>query len=254
MKRTLVAAAAALCLGAATPALALNLCVEGAYPPFSETAPDGSIVGFDVDIGQALCAEIGETCTLVKVDWDGMIPALLEKKCDAIVASMSATEERRTVIDFTDRYYREPNRFVAAADSGLDDTPEGLAGKLVGVQRGTIHHAYMEAHYPDTELRLYGTQDEMMLDLTSGRIDAVMASGIALDAGFLKTPAGEGYAFLGEDHYDPAVHGTGAAIGVRKEDTALRDKLSAAIVAIREDGTYDAIVKKYFDVDIYGED
>jgi polar amino acid transport system substrate-binding protein/arginine/ornithine transport system substrate-binding protein len=254
MTRTLVAAAAALCLGAATPALALNLCVEGAYPPFSETAPDGSIVGFDIDIGQALCAEIGETCTLVKVDWDGMIPALIEKKCDAIVASMSATEERRTAIDFTERYYREPNRFVAAADSGLDDTPEGLAGKLVGVQRGTIHQAYMEAHYPDTELRLYGTQDEMMLDLTSGRIDAVMASGIALDAGFLKTPAGEGYAFLGEDHYDPAVHGTGAAIGVRKEDTELRDKLSAAIRAIREDGTYDAIVAKYFDVDIYGED
>ena len=69
----------------------------------------------------------------------------------------------------------------------------------------------MEAHYPDTQLQLYGTQDEMMLDLTAGRLDAVMASGIALDAGFLETPAGEGYAFLGGDHYDPAVHGTGAA-------------------------------------------
>jgi polar amino acid transport system substrate-binding protein/arginine/ornithine transport system substrate-binding protein len=254
MKRMLGVATATAFLGAAAPALALNLCVEGAYPPFSETAPDGSIVGFDVDIGQALCAEIGETCALVKVDWDGIIPALLEKKCDAIVASMSATEERRQVIDFTDRYYREPNRFVAAADSELDDTPETLAGKVVGVQRGTIHQAYMETHYPDTELRLYGTQDEMMLDLTSGRIDAVMASGVALDAGFLKTPAGEGYAYLGENHYDPAVHGTGAAIGVRKEDTALRDRLSAAIQAIRADGTYDRITKKYFDVDIYGED
>jgi ABC-type amino acid transport substrate-binding protein len=156
------------------------------------------------------------------------------------------------VIDFTAKYYQEPNRFAARADSGLTDTPEGLAGKTVGVQRGTIHQAYMEAHYPDTELRLYGTQDEMVLDLTAGRIDAVMASGIALDAGFLKTPAGEGYAFLGGNHFDPAIHGTGASIGVRKADTALRDKLSAAIQAIRADGTYDAIAKKYFDQDIYG--
>jgi polar amino acid transport system substrate-binding protein/arginine/ornithine transport system substrate-binding protein len=252
MQRPLCASVLALCLSAAGPALALNLCVEGAYPPFSETAPDGSIVGFDIDIGQALCAEIGETCELVKVDWDGIIPALLEKKCDAIVASMSATDERKQVIDFTDKYYQEPNRFVARADSGLTDTPEGLAGKTVGVQRGTIHQAYMEAHYPDTELRLYGTQDEMMLDLTAGRIDAAMASGIALGAGFLDTPAGEGYAYLGENHFDPAIHGTGASIGVRKEDTELRDKLSAAIQAIRADGTYDAIVEKYFDQDIYG--
>ena len=251
MIRTL-SVAAALCGVAAGPALALGLCVEGAYPPFSETSADGSIVGFDPEIGLALCKEIGETCELVKVDWDGIIPALLEKKCDAIVASMSATEERKQVIDFSGKYYREPNRFVAAADAGFDDTPEGLAGKVVGVQRGTIHQNYMEAHYPDTELRLYGTQDEMMLDLTAGRIDAAMASGVALDAGFLKTPAGEGYAFVGDDHYDAAIHGTGASIGVRKEDTALRDKLTEAIAAIRADGTYDEIRAKYFDFDIYG--
>jgi lysine-arginine-ornithine-binding protein len=251
MKRIVSATAAAVILAGAAPALALNICVEGAYPPFSETAADGSIVGFDIDIANALCAEIGESCELVKVDWDGIIPALLEKKCDAIVASMSATEERKQVIDFTDKYYREPNRFVAPADTELEFTPEGLAGKVVGVQRGTIHQNYMEAKFPDTELRLYGTQDEMMLDLTAGRIDAVMASGVALEGGFLRTPAGEGYAFVGE-HYDPAIHGTGAAIGVRKEDTELRDRLSAAIDAIRADGTYDEIRAKYFEFDIYG--
>lgn len=254
MNRSIGAAALVACMGAAAPALALNLCVEGAYPPFSETAPDGAVVGFDIDIGQALCQQIGEACTLVKVDWDGIIPALLEKKCDAIVASMSATEEREQVIDFTEKYYQEPNRFVAKADPGFDDTPEGLAGKIVGVQRGTIHQAYMEAHYPDTELRLYGTQDEMMLDLTAGRIDAVMASGIALDAGFIETPAGEGYAYLGGNHFDEAVHGSGASIGVRKEDTELRDKLTAAIDAIRDDGTYQKISDQYFGTDIYGED
>ncbi|MFT3974183.1 MAG: transporter substrate-binding domain-containing protein [Amaricoccus sp.] len=254
MQRMIRAVALSAGLAAASPALALTYCVEGAYPPFSETAADGSVVGFDIDIGMALCKQMGETCDLRKVDWDGIIPALLEKKCDAIMASMSATDERKQVIDFSAKYYREPNRFVAAANSGLTDTPEGLAGKTVGVQRGTIHQAFMEAHYPDTQLQLYGTQDEMVLDLGAGRLDAVMASGIALDAGFLQTPAGQGFAFLGGDHYDPAVHGTGASIGVRKEDTALRDRFSAAIAAIRADGTYQAIEKKYFSQDIYGDD
>jgi len=252
MKKIMGGAVAAVLAAMAGAALALNLCVEGAYPPFSETAADGSIVGFDIDIGQALCAEMGETCELVKVDWDGIIPALLEKKCDAIVASMSATEERKGVIDFSDKYYQVPNRFVGAADAGLEDTPEGLAGKVIGVQRGTIHHSYVESAFPDSELRLYGTHDEMLLDLQAGRLDAVMSDVLA-EGGFLSTPEGEGFAFFGaENHYYPAIHGAGVSVGVRKEDTALRDRFSAAIAAIREDGTYDTIVGKYFDFDVYG--
>jgi polar amino acid transport system substrate-binding protein/arginine/ornithine transport system substrate-binding protein len=245
-------AAVGLLIGATTPAMAMNVCVEGAYPPFSETASDGSVVGFDIDIANALCAQIGESCAMVKVDWDGIIPALLEKKCDAIVASMSITEERMQVIDFSKKYYQTPARFVAAEGNDLTFTPEGLAGKVVGVQRGTIHQAFMEGEFPDTTLQLYGTQDEMTLDLTSGRIDAAMADSVALDLGFLKTPGGAGYAFFGESYSIPKYHGEGAGIGVRKEDTELRDKLSAAILAIRADGEYQAIEKKYFDFDIYG--
>jgi polar amino acid transport system substrate-binding protein/arginine/ornithine transport system substrate-binding protein len=253
MKRKLGAGLAAVYLAAAGPALALNLCVEGAYPPFSEVAPDGSVVGFDVDIGQALCKQMGETCELVKVDWDGMIPALLEKKCDAIVASMSATEERKQVIDFSAKYYQLPNRFVAKADAGLTDTPEGMAGKVVGVQRGTIHQGYMEAHYPDTEIRLYASQDEADLDLAAGRVDALMADSVSLQNGFLDTEAGKGFAFFGaENHYDPAISGSGVAVGVRKEDTALRDRFSEAIAAIRADGSYQKISEQYFGSDIYG--
>jgi polar amino acid transport system substrate-binding protein/arginine/ornithine transport system substrate-binding protein len=252
MKRIFGVTAVSLAL-AASPALALNICVEGAYPPFSETAADGSIVGFDIDIANALCAEIGETCEMVKVDWDGIIPALLEQKCDAIIASMSATDERKQVIDFTDKYYQTPAIFVAAEGADFADTPEALAGKTVGVQRGTIHQAYMEAHYPDTRLQLYGSQDEAYLDLIAGRTDAIMADSIAVIDGFLKTPQGAGFAMLGEPHIDPAIHGEGAAIGVRQADTELRDRLSAAIAALRANGTYDEIQGKYFDIDVYGD-
>jgi arginine/ornithine transport system substrate-binding protein len=249
MKRLL--AAAALC-ALATPALALNICVEGAYPPFSETSPDGTIVGFDIDIANALCEQMGEECSMLKTDWDGIIPALLEKKCDAIVASMSITPERQQVIDFTDKYYQTPAMFVAAEGADLVDSPEGMAGKIVGVQRGTVHQDFMEKVYPEAQLTLYTSQDEAYLDLTSGRVDAVMGDSVPVDYGFLRTPQGEGYAFFGEPHVDPAIHGTGAGIGVRKEDAELRERLNVAIKAIRDNGQYEAIAGKYFDFDVYG--
>ena len=253
MKRIAAAAFAATSLAGAGSAVAMDICVEGAYPPFSETSPDGSIVGFDIDIANALCAEIGVECNMLKTDWDGIIPALLEGKCDAIVASMSITPERQEVIDFTKKYYQTPALFVAKADAGFEDTPEGMAGKVVGVQRGSIHQGFMEGEFPDVELRLYGTQDEAHLDLAAGRLDAVMADSIAIDDGFLKTPAGEGFAFFGQESAIPEYHGTGAGIGVRKEDTELRDSLTAAIEAIRASGQYDEIAVKYFDFDVYGE-
>lgn len=244
-------AATALCL-AASPALALNVCVEGAYPPFSQTAADGSITGFDIDIANAVCGAMDESCTLVKVDWDGIIPALLERKCDFIAASMSITPERSQVIDFSAKVYLTPAMFVAPQDAGLVDTPEDMAGKVVGVQRGTIHQDFMEKVYPDTRLTLYGSQDEAFLDLVSGRVDAVMADSVVVEEGFLKTPDGAGFAFFGEPHYDPAIHGQGVGFGVRKEDAELRDRLSAGIEAIRASGEYDEIAGKYFTFDVYG--
>ncbi len=253
MKSIFGAAFAAISIAAAGPALALDICVEGAYPPFSETSPDGSLVGFDIDIANALCAEMGETCEMQKTDWDGIIPALLEKKCDAIIASMSITPERMEVIDFTKKYYQTPAVLAAAEDADFEGTAEGLAGKVIGVQRGTIHETYATQYFPDAEIRGYGSQDEAYLDLIAGRLDAVMADSVAISEGLLATEDGAGYAFLGGTHYDPAIHGEGAGIGVRKEDTELRDQLTAAIEAIRADGTYDEISSKYFNFDVYGE-
>lgn len=253
MTRTFAAAVAAFAISAtAASAADIRICVEGAYPPFSQVEPTGELTGFDIDITKALCDHMEKSCELVQTDWDGIIPALLEGKCDAIVASMSITEDRRKVIDFTDRYYMTPAKFAAVAGVDWEDTNEGLAGKVVGVQRGTIHQDYMESVYPDVELKLYATQDEAYLDLAAGRIDAVMADSIAIDDGFLKTEAGAGYAFFGGDHAVPEFHGDGAGIGVRKEDDALRESFNAAIALIRENGVYQEINAKYFDFDIYG--
>ena len=129
---------------------------------------------------------------------------------------------------------------------------DGLDGKVVGVQRGTIHQDFMEGEFPNVELRLYGSQDEVYLDLQAGRIDAAMGDSIAMDDGFLSTDAGAGFSFFGEMYSVPKYHGEGAGVGVRQEDTELRDKFSAAIQAIRASGEYATINDKYFDIDIYG--
>lgn len=250
--RALTTVLAALSAFGAGPALALGICVEGTYPPFSQVTPDGEIVGFDIDIAEALCGEIGETCELVQVSWQRMIPSLNDGTCDAIIASMSDTPARRQLIDFTVRYYRAPVRFVGPQDAGLDDDPAALTDKVVGVQRGTINQSFMQVHYPATSLRIYGNQEHVLMDLSLGRLDAVLGEAPQLDAGFLNTPAGTGFAFFGSDHYDPALQGDGAAIGVRKSDPELRDRLSAAITALRESGVYDEIAGRYFDIDIYG--
>ena len=251
MKRLITAAAFA---AFATSAVAadLNICVEGAYPPFSEINTNGEIVGFDIDIANALCAEMGNSCTMVQSEWDGIIPALLEGKCDAIIASMSITEERKQRVDFTDKYYNTPARFAARKGHGLTDSPEGLAGKVVGLQRGTIFQDFMEGAMPSVELKLYGTQDEVYLDAVAGRVDVIFADSVAVSDGFLKTDAGKGWEFFGKDYVEEKYFGIGAGIAVRKGEEALRDGFTAAIKAIRANGTYKTINDKYFDVDLYG--
>lgn len=251
MIRILTAALAALAAGSAA-AADLRICVEGAYPPFSEVTPAGDLIGFDIDIAEALCTEMGGSCELVQTEWDGIIPALLERKCDAIIASMSITEDRKKVIDFTNKYYNTPAKFVAKEGAGLDASPEGLAGKTVGVQRGTIHQDFMEGEFPGVELKLYGTQDEAYLDLASGRVDAVMADSIAINDGFLETDAGKGYAFFGPGYDMPKYHGEGVGIGIRKGSDDLKESFNGAIDAIRSNGTYKTIQDKYFDFDVYG--
>ncbi|NCF35239.1 MAG: transporter substrate-binding domain-containing protein [Gammaproteobacteria bacterium] len=230
----------------------LRVGVEGAYPPFSWKESDGTLKGFDIEIAEAICAELKRNCVLIEQDWDGMIPALLAKKFDTIIASMSITEERKKRVDFSDKYYNTPAKFVAKKGSGLEISKSGLAGKRIGLQRGTTHQCYMEKMFPDVELVLYGTQDEVFQDLAIGRIDAQFSDSIAADDGFLKTDAGKDFEFVGGDQHDEACHGPGAGMAVRKSDTQLRDDLNKAIKAIRANGTYQKINAKYFDFDIFG--
>ncbi len=231
----------------------VRIGVEGAYPAFSEVGPDGKLKGFDIDIALALCAQIKAECTLVQQEWDGMIPALQSRKFDAIIASMAITEERRKVVNFTDKYMNTPARLVAKADLRFEPTPAGLKGKRIGVQRSTIHDRFVTETFKDSEIVRYAKQDEAYLDLAAGRVDVLMADSVAVDGGFLKKPQGKGFAFFGPSFNDPKYFGYGAGIAVRKADTDLQARFNAAIPAIRANGTYKKIQDKYFDFDVYSE-
>jgi polar amino acid transport system substrate-binding protein len=225
----------------------VRIGTEGAYAPFNFIDASGELQGFDVDIAKAVCEKMKVECTFVAQDWDGIIPALTAGKYDAIFASMSITDERKQVIDFSRPYYNSPSAFVAAKGSGLAGTsPEDLAGKAIGAQSATIQAAYLEENYPDSDPRLYPSQEEVNLDLESGRIDALFVDKlVAID--WLATEEGACCELVGED----IQLGGGVGAGVRQEDTELRDMISAAIEEIKADGTYDKINAKYFDFSIW---
>jgi len=244
----LLAAAAALAFSAGIAHAEIKkvrIGTEGAYPPFNSVDSSGQLVGFDIDISKALCAKMKVECTFVAQDWDGIIPALLAKKFDAIVASMSITDERKQKVAFTDPYYLTPGNFIAPKDTKITDiSPAALKGKTIGAQSSTTGSTYLEDKYKDSDIKLYATQDEANADLQSGRLDAVLADKFVLYEWLEKTDAGKCCKFVGPDLKDVNPQGTG--IAVRKEDNELREMLNKAIKDIVADGTYQKINAKYF--------
>ncbi len=140
----------------------ITFATEAAYPPFNSRAADGSIAGFEVDLGQALCAKMGRTCTFVAQQWDGMIPGVLAKKFDGIFASMTITEERKKQIDFTDPYYKTAAAFVAGEATKIDFADKALGGIAIGTIPG-VAQCYLEKTYPSANIKVYQNAEDMFL-------------------------------------------------------------------------------------------
>ncbi|MDR0279608.1 MAG: ABC transporter substrate-binding protein [Paucimonas sp.] len=246
-KKFLLAAAASLVFSAnAMAAEKLKMGIEAAYPPFNSKDASGQVVGFDKDIGDALCAKMKVECEVVTSDWDGIIPSLLAKKYDFIVSSLSITPERKQAVDFTDRYYSNKLQFIAPKNVDFKTDKDYLKGKTIGTQRATLSGTWLEDTYGnDITLKLYDTQENAYLDLTSGRVDALLADKY-VNYDWLKSEAGKDYEFKGE----PVVESDEIGIAVRKGDP-LKDKLNAALKEIIADGTYKKINDKYFPFSIY---
>jgi polar amino acid transport system substrate-binding protein len=245
MKKTATAliAAASIALGAqAAQAESLKIATEGAFPPFNFVDAQGQPQGFDVDIAKALCEEMKADCEIVTQDWDGIIPALLAKKYDAIIASMSITPERAESVLFSNPYYNNQFHFVGPKSKTFDISKDGLKGLTLGAQRATVSDKWIEDNLGDTvTLNLYDTAEEAYLDLDAGRVDLLLNDTYPT-YDWLKSEAGANYELKGNSVIDDDVVG----IAFRKDDTALRDKVNAALKAIIDNGTYAKINEKYF--------
>jgi polar amino acid transport system substrate-binding protein len=230
----------------------VRIAMDATYPPFESLDASGQIVGFEKDIGDALCERMKVKCEFTNTAWEGIIPGLLANEYDAILSSMSITEERKQQVDFTEKYYNTPPALAVPKDSDVKGvTPEDLAGKTIGAQVSTTHANYVQEKYPESELKAYPSPDEYKLDLASGRLDAAMDDSVVLSQ-WLETEDGACCRLLGTVESDPVIHGEGAGIAIRKEDTALRDMFNKALAEIRADGTYQKINEKYFPFDVYG--
>jgi polar amino acid transport system substrate-binding protein/arginine/ornithine transport system substrate-binding protein len=228
----------------------IRVAVEGNYPPFSMLSPDGKLGGFDIDIARALCEQMKAECTLVQQEWDGMIPALNVRKFDMIVASMTITEERRKAVEFSDPYYDVPSRWVAKAGMFKDASPASLKGKRIIVLRNSPRAKYVADNYKGIDVLEVAKEPDVYLELLAGRGDIALGSSVVSGEALLKKPEGKGYAQVG-----PLVNigaGSGVGIAMRKDDAGLREKVNAALKAIKSNGVYKKLADKYFDFDISG--
>lgn len=231
----------------------LRIGVQNERPPFSYSDVDGELQGFDVEITWALCAMMNVKCEVVAFDFTAVIPALQEGRVDAAVASISITEERRNLVDFTDKYFQSDNRFVARVGTASDISPDDMAGRTIGVKRGTTHERYLSDVYPDVvSIRRYSHADEIYIDLALGRLDLAFGDTVSFTQSFLGTDLGKGFDFIGPALNDPAWFGDGEGIAVRKGNSELLARLNDALRRIRADGTYAEIRGQFFDDDTNG--
>ena len=247
----------------------IRIGTEGAYPPWNSKDESGKLIGFEVELAWTLCRYIGKQCTIVEQDWDGMIPALIMRKFDAIMAGMSITAERQKAISFSQGYADEVASLAVMKGSSLEglDTSAGinltkpnaaakkdlktltaaLAGKTVCVQTATIHQNFLDSgDVGKVNVRTYKTQDEVNLDLASGRCDAALAAAVAFSDYAEKS--GKPVVLTGPT-FSGGAFGNGVGVGIRKDDTELLKKFNAAINKARKNGDISRIATKWFGFD-----
>ncbi|WP_440692100.1 transporter substrate-binding domain-containing protein [Candidatus Pelagibacter sp. HIMB1695] len=276
-KKTILTVLASFLIIGNVSAEKIKIGTEGAYPPWNSKDASGNLIGFEVELAQELCKIMKYECTIVEQDWDGMIPALVMRKFDAIMAGMSITDERKKTITFSQGYADEVASLAVMKGSSLEgmDTPEGinlslggsgvkkalktltdaLAGKTVCTQTGTIHQNFLESgDVGSVNVRTYKTQDEVNLDLTSGRCDVALAAAVAFTD--YADKSGKPVVLVGPT-FSGGAFGNGVGVGIRqagddaigKRDAKILKDFNKAINKARKQGIISKLAIKHFGFD-----
>ncbi|WP_434359370.1 arginine ABC transporter substrate-binding protein [Parasalinivibrio latis] len=225
----------------AAQAESIKFAMEATYPPFEYTNDKNELVGFDVDVANALCVELKAECSFHNQAFDSLIPALKFRRYDAAISAMDITAERLEQVAFSDAYYDNSASFISA-DGKFSDT-DALKGKRVGVQNGSTHQKYITEQLPGVEAVPYASYQNAFIDMKNGRIDAVFGD-TAVVAEWLKKD--DALATVGKPVTDTKYFGQGFGIAVNQENQELVKKLNQALASIQKDGTYKTIYDKWF--------
>ena len=219
--------------------LNIKIATESSFKPFSYTDADGKLIGYEIELVDALCAQMKAKCEVISQDWDGLIPGLNAQKFDAAIAGMSITPERKEVVEFSDPYFH--TGIVLIGKKGDDVNVEALKGEPIASQRSTVASQYLQEKHADADIKLYDTQDNAYLDLTSGRVRAMMSDKVT-GIDWLKTEAGKDYEVKGQE-----ISTSDDAMGIafRKGDPLVA-KFNKALAELKDNGTYDQITGSYF--------
>ena len=227
----------------------IRFLTETDYPPFNYAGPDGAPTGFNVDLARMICEELKIACTVQMRRFDTLISALNTNNGDAIIASIAATPEMRTRLDFSDPYYRTPARFVAQRTSPIEDVrPEALEKKKIAVVAGTAHEAYLKILFTEAELRPYADADAARFALKRGDVDLLFGDGVSLAFWLNGTDSGNCCAFRGGPYLESRFFGEGVGIAVRRGNDVLRQAFNWALFRLWEKGRFTDLWLRYFPV------
>lgn len=229
----------------AAPVKTIHFATEATYPPFEYVDESGSIKGFDIDLAKALCAQLKAECTFSNQPFSSLIPSLSAGKFDALISALGITEERKQQVAFTSSYYEPSGSFVAALDRHF--TIASLAGSTIGVQTGSTFEKFLQDKYGSKiRVNTYASIQDAFLDLSAGRVDAVLADTPIAHDWLKQDQHASQYGIVEQPIVDAAYFGQGYGIALRKDDTDTQKALDQALAVLKANGTYTAIKHKYF--------
>ena len=228
------------------PAFKVTVATEGTYPPFNYLDRKGLPAGFEMDLAQEACQRMNAECAFVTAKWDELVPGLLDKKVDIVMASLEVNNERRRRLGMSRRYYLSPGAFIAAKGQPFDGPSTLLRNKKIGVQKDTTHADWLDKSFRrSAQIKRFATVADALNALTKDEIDAVFGDKVQLWL-WSQKPEGKCCELVGQDIKDTQTLGVGVSAGLRKEDAKLRDALNKAFADMLSDGTYRKINEKYF--------
>lgn len=236
----------------AAPPEQVRFLTDSDFPPFNYYDEDGQLTGFNIDVARQLCEALNIVCSMEPRAWSELLPLLEGGEADAVIASHAITAENRSRVQFTDPYYKLPARFVVRTDSDVQDvSPSGLKERRVAVVKGTAHEAYLRDFFDDATIVTFENESGARSALRFGKVDALFGDGVNMMFWLNGASSRRCCAFRGGAHTESRYFTEGVGIAVAKGNDELAALLSKGLALIREDGSFEELLLRYFPMSLY---